>query len=301
MENVEYEGENKQRRVEKKAVSLLSDVAKRAPKLFGIPTGVEGLDDLFFTTKIEDGKVKKVPLGGIPSLAVVNITGVPDTGKSLMAEQFAVKQASMGYKVCFVTVESPAPFVSVGLKERARAMGIEWESIEDNIVMIDAATHSSIREDVNNLLNTMDYAIHYYGTKSVVIDSITGLYEAREMMARSIVRKLFNFMKKNYQTAIFVSQKRSGHEELTAEAAGGYAISHIVDCSIVVSKELIMSRFQASMYKMPIGSILRLMRIDGCRMCGHDTKTHVLEITETGLVKIGPTLQEFIKSRESQQ
>jgi hypothetical protein len=39
-------------------------------------------------------------------------------------------------------------------------------------------------------------------------------------------------------------------------------------------------------YQKEIGDIVRLFRIDGCRMSGHDTKTHFLEITEIGLVKI---------------
>jgi len=104
------------------------------------------------------------------------------------------------------------------------------------------------------------------------------------------VRQLFNFMKKWYQTALFISQKRSGHEELTAEAAGGYAISHIVDCSMVLSKDIILTQAQSRLYKKPIGEIVRLFRIDGCRMCGHDTRTHYMEITELGLVRIGPPL-----------
>ena len=93
-------------------------------------------------------------------------------------------------------------------------------------------------------------------------------------------------MKKWYQTALFISQKRSGHEELTAEAAGGYAVGHIVDGTIVLAKELIDSSFKAKLYKKEIGEIVRLFRIDGCRMCGHDTKTRFLEITEEGLVVI---------------
>lgn len=290
--------EHRKGRIIEQAVETLEEAGKRSPKLFGIPSGVEGLDELFFTTKMEDGKPKKIPLGGIPSLAVVNLTGVSDTGKSLMAEQFAVKQASMGYPVCVVTVESPSAFVAASLKERAKAMGINWDDIENNIILIDAATHATLRDDIENLLATLEYAILNYHTKSVVIDSVTGFFEAREMLARTIVRRLFNFMKQHYQTAIFVSQKRSGHEELTAEAAGGYAVSHIVDCSIVLSKELITSRYTANLYKKPIGSVIRLFRIDGCRMCGHDTRTHVLEITDTGLVKIGPPLEELIKGGE---
>jgi len=279
-----------------KSVFLASQLKDKMPKLFGIPTGIEGLDNLFFKVEFdEEGKPKKVPLGGIPYLSVTNITGVSDTGKTIMAEQFAVNQAANGYKVLFVTVESPAPFVAAGLKQRAIAMGIKWEEIEDNIVIVDAAVNSRLREDVNVLIKTMEYAIDNFQTKSTIIDSVTGIFEAREMLARSIVRRLFNFMKLKKQTALFISQKRSSHEELSAEAAGGYAISHIVDCSIVLSKQLILNKYLANLYKKPFGSIIRLLRIDGCRLCGHDTRTWTFEITETGLVKLGKPLDELVK------
>ncbi|NPA40754.1 MAG: KaiC domain-containing protein [Aquificae bacterium] len=277
-------------KVVEEGIWVAGEAIKKAPKLRGVPTGVEGLDELFFHTVIENGKVVKKPLGGIPEYAVVNLTGVSDTGKSLMVEQYAVKQAERGDVVAFITVESPAPFVTMGLKERATAMGIDFSEIENRIVLIDAASHTSLRDNIPNLLATLAFAIKNYKVRHTVIDSVTGLYEAKEMLARTVVRQLFNFMKKWYQTAIFVSQKRSGHEELSAEAAGGYAVSHIVDCTMVLAKELIMTKSQSALYGKPIGDIVRLFRIDGCRLCGHDTKTHYLEITETGLVKIGEPL-----------
>ncbi len=277
-------------KVIEESIWLAGEAVKKAPKLRGVPTGVEGLDELFFHAQVEEGKVVKKPLGGIPEYSVVNITGVSDTGKSLMVEQYTLKQASRGERVAFITVESPAPFVTAGLRERAVAMGINFEEVEDNIVLIDAASHATLRENIPNLLATLAHVIKTYKVRHTVIDSITGLYEAREMMARTVVRQLFNFMKKWYQTALFVSQKRSGHEELSAEAAGGYAVSHIVDCTMVLAKELITSKFQASLYKKSIGDVVRLFRIDGCRLCGHDTRTHFLEITETGLVRIGEPL-----------
>ena len=286
-----HEEEHEKPRVVEEGIWVAEEALKKAPRLEGVPTGVEGLDELFFRSEIREGKVVRVPLGGIPRYSVTNITGVSDTGKSLMAEQYTVKQASRGEAVAFITVESPAPFVTMGLRERATAMGIDFESIKDKIILIDAASHTSLRESIPNLLATLAFAIKRYNIKHTVIDSITGLYEAKEMLARTIVRQLFNFMKKWYQTAIFVSQKRSSHEELSAEAAGGYAISHIVDCTMVLAKELIMTQYQARIYKKEIGDIVRLFRIDGCRLCGHDTKTHFMEITETGLVKIGPPLK----------
>jgi len=281
-----------------KSVFVASELKEKMPKLFGIPTGIEGLDNLFFKVEFENDKPKKVPLNGLPYLSVTNITGVSDTGKTLMAEQFAVNQAANGYKVLFVTVESPAPFVAAGLKQRATAMGHKWEEIEDNIIIIDAAVNTRVREDINVLIKTMDFAIEKYQTKSTVIDSVTGLFESKEMLARNIVRRLFNFMKLKRQTALFISQKRSSHEELSAEAAGGYAISHIVDCSIVLSKQLIMNRYLANLYKKPIGSIVRLLRIDGCRLCGHDTRTWLFDITETGLVKLIKPLEEIINNKK---
>lgn len=264
-----------------------SQAIEKAPRVYGVPTGIEGLDDLFFIVVSQNGKLVKKSLGGIPAYSVFNITGVSDTGKSLMVEQFAVKQASLGEKVAFVTVETPANFVASSLALRASAMGFNFKDFEDNILIIDAASSSKLRENLPDLLATLAYVIKEYRVKFTVIDSVTGLFETKEMMARQVVRRLFNFMKKWYQTALFVSQKRSGHEELTAEAAGGYAVGHIVDGTMVLAKELIDSPYKAKMYGKTVGDIVRLFRIDGSRMCGHDTKTHFLEITETGLVKIG--------------
>lgn len=269
-----------------KAIFKGSEAVAKAPKLYGVPTGIEGLDQLFYITTSEDGKLVKKQLNGIPAYSVFNITGVSDTGKSLMVEQFAVKQASLGERVAFITVEAPANFVALSLKLRASAMGLDFSSFEDNIILIDAASSGRLRENIPDLLATLSYAIQQYKIKFTIIDSITGLFETREMLARAVVRRLFNFMKKWFQTALFVSQKRSGHEELTAEAAGGYAVGHIVDGTMVLAKELIDSAFKAKLYNRPIGDIVRLFRIDGCRLCGHDTKTHFLEITETGLVVI---------------
>ncbi len=285
-EDAPYQEEHLRPEVVKEAVFVGSEALAKAPKVYGVPTGIEGLDELFFIVEVENGKIVKKNLGGIPAYSVFNITGVSDTGKSLMVEQFAVKQASEGHKVAFITVETPANFVAASLKLRAAAMGLEFEKFEDNIVLIDAASNTKLRENLPDLLATLAYAIKTYKIKFTVVDSITGLFENREPLARGIVRRVFNFLKKWYQTALLVSQKRSGHEELTAEAAGGYAVGHIVDGTMVLAKEIIDTTYKAKLYKKEVGDIVRLFRIDGCRMSGHDTKTHFMEITETGLVRI---------------
>ncbi len=283
----EYKEEQQKIEPDLTAIYTGSQALEKAPEIYGVSTGIEGLDDLFYIVESVKNRLEKKSLKGIPSYSVMNITGVSDTGKSLMVEQFTVYRASKGDKVAFITVESPANFVVASLRLRAIAMGLNFDEFQDNIILIDAASSTRIRENIPDLLATLTYAIKTYKVKFTIVDSITGLFENKEMMARAVVRRMYNYMKKWYQTALFVSQKRSGHEELTAEAAGGYAVGHIVDGTMVLAKELIDSIYKARLYKKELGEIVRLFRIDGCRMCGHDTRTHFLEIIDTGLVKIG--------------
>ena len=276
-------------------VYSMEELRDRAPKLFGIPTGVEGLDNLFYKVEYEDGKPVRKPLGGYPYLSVLNITGIADTGKSLMAEQFAVRQSHDGYNTIFVTVETPKEFLVQSLQQRAMAMGLDVDRVQRHLFIIDAASNVKLREDLDALLDTLAYGIREYNVKSVVIDSVTGLFEAKEALARLVVRKIYNFLKKWRQTALLVSQKRSSSEEMSAEAAGGYGVAHIVDGTIVLYKKLIATKYDAVTYGLPLGSVIRLFRIDGCRMTGHDTRTYVMEITESGLVRIVAPLTEYIK------
>ncbi|MDF2957773.1 MAG: RecA-superfamily ATPase [Candidatus Alkanophagales archaeon MCA70_species_1] len=272
----------------------LRELEGRAPKLFGVATGTK-LDEMFYKVEMEGERYVKKPLGGIPYLAVINLTGIPDSGKSVLAEQFAVAQASAGYKVLIVTVESPAHFLYTSLKQKCAAMNADFNSVERNIVIIDASESDELRENPRALMDTMAYAIREKKVTNVIIDSITGLYEHKEVMARQIVRQFFNFLKKWRQTGILVSQKRSAQASESAEAAGGLAVAHIVDGTIVLDKRLIETKWEMNLYGMPIGSVLRTIRIDGCRLTGHDTRPWVFEITELGTVNILKPLDEFIR------
>jgi KaiC domain protein len=274
----------------------LKELENKAPKLFGVPTGTK-LDEMFYKVEFEGEKYIKKPLGGIPHLAVINVTGIPDTGKSVLAEQFAITQANLGYRVLYVTVESPASFLYTTLKNKAMALGIDFSKVEENIVVIDASESEELRENPKALIDTMEYAIKEKKVTNTIIDSITGLYEHKEVMARQIVRRFFNFLKKYKQTAILVSQKRSTQSSESAEAAGGLAVAHIVDGTIVLDKKLIETKWDMNLYKLPIGSVLRTIRIDGCRLCGHDSRTWIFKITEYGTINIICPLSEFIKRR----
>ncbi len=274
----------------------LKELESKAPRLFGIPTGTK-LDEMFFKIEKEGDRYVKKPLGGIPHLAVMNLTGVPDTGKSLLAEQFAVTQANAGYRVLFVTVESPANFLYTALKQKSEALNADFSKIEENVVVIDASESEELRENPRALMDTMAYAIREKKVTNTIIDSITGLFEHKEVMARQIVRQFFNFLKKFRQTALLVSQKRSAQASESAEAAGGLAVAHIVDGTIVLDKKVIETRWDVNLYGLPLGSVLRTIRIDGCRLTGHDSRTWVFEINELGTIEIISPLSDYIKRK----
>ncbi|OYT33361.1 KaiC domain-containing protein [Archaeoglobales archaeon ex4484_92] len=274
----------------------LKDFETRAPKFFGVPTGTK-LDEMFFRIDRINGNFVKKPIGGIPYLAVMNITGIPDSGKTILAEQFAIKQASSGYRVLFVTVENPANFLYSSLKYKSEVLGADFPRVEENIYIIDITEREDLRKNPRALIELMSQVIKENKISNTIIDSITGLYEHREVMARLIVRQFYNFLKKYKQTGIFVSQKRSSQLSESAEAAGGLAVAHIVDGTIVLDKKLIESRWDVNLYGLELGSILRTIRIDGCRICGHDSRTWVFEITELGIIRIISPLNEFIKKR----
>ncbi len=272
----------------------LSELKVDAPKLFGIPTGTK-LDEMFWIIEEKNGNFIKKPIGGIPYLSVINITGTPDTGKSLLAEQFAIVQAERDYKVLFVSVESPVNFLYTSLKQKSAYLKIDFKKVEKNIIVIDASQNDELRENPKALIETMAYAIKEKKITNVIIDSITGLYEHKEMTARQIIRIFFNFLKKWRQTGVFVSQKRSSQDATSPEAAGGLAVAHIVDGTIVMNKKLIETKWEINLYGLPMGSIFRTIRIDGCRLTGHDTKNWVFEITEGGTIDILTPIDDFIK------
>ena len=277
-----------------KYIYSLYELSDKAPLLYGIKTGTR-LDHMFYYFESIEGRVIKRVLNGIPYLSVLNLVGAPDTGKSLFSLQFAVFQASLGYSVCLLTTETKATFLYNTIKERCIVMNRNFDSVARNIVVVDVSQDEKMMEDIENVLRLLEEAIDMKQTTICIVDSATGLYEHKELKARRVTRKLYNFFKEKKQTALLISQKRTSQQQETVESAGGLGVAHIVDGSIIFDKKVITSKYEETLYGLPIGSIIRTIRIDGCRMCGHEQNTKVLTISETGIVDVGDDLNTLIK------
>ena len=265
----------------------LPQLESEAPRIFGVKTGTK-LDYMFHVVDFaeEEGKPIIRKLGGLPYLSVFNVVGVPDTGKSVLAEQFAVYQASLGYRSVFVSTETPATFIYNNIRSRAYALGINFEEVKENFLIIDVTEDEEVRKDHRKLFPLLEEGIRKKRATITIIDSITGLYENKELYARTVVRDIYNKLKSLRQTALLISQKRSSQASESSEAAGGLAVAHIVDGTIVLDKKVILSKYEENLYGVPLGDVLRTIRIDGCRVAGHDTATYKMTITPLGLIKI---------------
>lgn len=276
----------------------LRELEAEAPRIFGVKTGTK-LDYMFHIVDFDESEGKPVvkKLGGLPYLSVFNIVGIPDSGKSVLAEQFAVFQASLGYRVVLLTTETPSTFVYNNLRSRAYALGSNFEEIKDNFLIIDLTDDEEVRKDHRKVLPILEEAVRKKKATITVIDSITGLYEDKELYARMVVRDVYNTLKKLRQTSLLISQKRSSQSSESSEAAGGLAVAHIVDGTIVLDKRVILSKYEENLYGVPLGEVLRTIRIDGCRIAGHDTATYKMRITPLGLVEIEEPLYALLKKK----
>lgn len=246
--------------------------------IFGIKTNTI-LDNMFY--KFKDGKL--VSLNGIPSNSLLHLTGVSDTGKSLLCYNLAVNYI-LNKKMIFITIERNGKMLNTLLSERAKTLNIEYK--RENIFILDLTKSVENLQNLDLVINTIIEITKKENTRFIIIDSITGFYEHLENKARTVVRRLYNVLKAFNYTGIAINQKRSSHEDNTAEGAGGYAVAHIFDGSIVMSKKTIKNKWEEEDYGVKRGNTIRFIRIDGCKLALHPTKEFVFKINPNGTLEI---------------
>ena len=267
-----------------KFLNLLQDVSNEDIVVSGIDSGIEYINKLFYYAVIENSKVVLKAVNGYPKGAVINITGEADTGKSLLVQTALVVNAFKNIKGIYISTENPLKYVSFSLKRISMLLSLDFSKVKDNIKIIDLTFRYNLMGNIDNFLKNLYYELsNSYRNGVIVFDSLTGFYESKEVMARYIVRRIFQFCKNLNLTAFLISQKRED-SPFSSRSAGGMAISHIVDCNIVLSKIVVSSAYEKKIYEKELGGVVRTFRIDGCRLCGHSSKTHIFEIDKTGLI-----------------
>ena len=240
------------------------------------------LDNLFLN---QDG----TPLGGVPAVAQIGITGLPSSGKSILIEEIAVQVAGNGGKVLLVTSEDSWKSdtdrfdLQSRLKQKADILGLGWDTIKENLIVLDTVSHAELRS-WNTFAECYRYSVEHYGVKLALIDSVT-LLESYRGALKYRLQELSRWNQEHGVTAIYVNQ-RATEDWDTRAMAGGIGLGHVLDSTIIIDY----GRTYHSQINMDLGTkrgtFVRIVRVLGCRLCRYDGKYHKVKITEDGFLRL---------------
>jgi len=264
------------------ALVLRPDAEAEAKKpLLGLPTGTF-LDYLFISP---EGK----PLNGIPIVGQFAITGLPGAGKSILAEEIAVKVAASGRKVLFATAEdtwksvTPRFDLQSRLKQKAEILNSDWRKVMANLFVLDTVAFPELR-DWNTFAETYRYVVESEKIELAIIDSVTVL-EAYRGALKYRVMELARYNQLHGVTGLYVNQ-RSAEMWDTYEMAGGIGLAHNLDGTILVDYGRVYWQDQQVDLEAKRGEFVRIARVLDCRMCNFERRRLRIDITPDGFIKL---------------
>jgi len=229
-------------------------------------------------------------IDGIPFSSNSILTGLPNSGKSLLLEEIALRVANSGKKVCFVTseeafrTETPRFDLESRMRERAKILSLNWETISKNLSVVDTVIFAELRE-WNAFVSTYRNLVESEGIDLVLVDSMTLLEDVRGQIKYRVL-ELMRYNQIHGITSILVNQ-RAIEESDTLAMAGGISLSHIVDVVFVLDYKKISSWDGTLKMDIPSakqGAILNFFRILKCRLCRFNAHYIGYEITKDGFV-----------------
>jgi len=240
------------------------------------------LDNLFL------GKDDK-PLGGIPIVGQLGLVGLSGCGKSIMVQEIALRVASSGKKVVFVTSEdmfdssTPRNDLQSRMKQKAEVMNLDWDMIRANLFVFDTITHTELR-DWWTFVRTYRYIVEILGgIDLLIVDSITLMEQYTQSLKRRVM-ELSSYNQLRGITAIYVCQ-RAEEEADKFNMRGGMGLAHNLDIVLCVDMKKAIGRLKADLNKKQ-WELCHFVRILACRLGGHDKKYFEVDITSDGFLKL---------------
>jgi len=267
-------------------INILTDIAFIKSHTF--------LDDFFLD-------VNEKPIGGIPKVSQIAVVGLPDSGKSLLAQEFALRIAASGRKVVFVTSEDIFDAhndrfdLQKRMKVKADLLKLDWKTIRENLYVIDTVSTSLLR-DWDSFVTTYRTVVEKEKVEYLVMDSLTLVEDYRGAIKNRLL-ELVRYNQIHGVTAFYVSQ-RSTEDADKFGMAGGIGLGHVLDVVFALDYQKIWSG--DSQMKLDMGlkqnDFTRFIRCIKCRLCMFDAKYHRIEITKEGLITVLPPKEPEVKT-----
>lgn len=232
------------------------------------------------------------PLEGIPKVAQIGVVGNPDVGKSLIAQEIALRLASEGCKIIFTTSEDIFQSdndrfdLQSRMKQKADFLKLNWENIKQNLFVLDIIAHSQLR-DWNTLVNTYRVLVEQEKAEFLIVDSLTLLDDYRAGLKYHL-GEFVRYNQVNGVTGIYISQKATEDAIDQHGLAGGIGLSHLLDVEFEINFKKL-SSWDAQMKvdtDSKQGDILHFIRVLKCRLGKADMRYHKLQITKDGILTL---------------
>jgi len=278
--------------------SVFTKISEDSQKLLALHSTRTFLD-AFFLDKNDK------PMGGIPVAAQIGLVGLPDSGKSLVAQELALKLADAGDKVVLVTAEDAFQTANDRYDLQSRMMDMAEKfflnkvSLKENLFVLDTVSKSQLR-DWQTFIIAYRNLVEKEGCKYLVFDSLTLIEDYRSAIKYRLL-ELVRYNQLHGVTALFISQRATEDADKFG-MAGGIGLSHILDIVFALDYQKVWSGDAQMKLDMGVkqGEFVRFIRCLKCRLCGFDGRYHRIEITKDGLVKILPPKAEELPSEPSE-
>lgn len=265
-------------------ITTPSDIKENAKVLCQIRTGTF-IDDVFLDDS--DRIIHGLPFGS-NSL----ITGLPNSGKSILLEEIALKMAE-NLKVCLVTSEEVWSTDTLRydlenrMKKKALDLKLSWNKIRENLRVLDVVSNSKLGEWYN-FVSSYRKLVEQDGIQVLLVDSLTMLEDSRGQLKYRL-SELSKYNQKHGVTAVFINQ-RSSEDADGLSMAGGIALSHIVDVVMIMDYKKVWTGDAQLKVDTGIkqGETVNFFRVLKCRMCKFDAHYFAYKITNNGLVELLP-------------
>jgi KaiC/GvpD/RAD55 family RecA-like ATPase len=269
--------------VPKSMVTKVTRVSKdqTVKKLTALKTGTF-LDKMFLDCEDK-------PIGGLPTASNSILTGLPNSGKSLLMDEVALRMSSEGHKVILVLSEeifrsdSGRFDLESRLKEKAKVLGLDWTKIAQNLFVLDTITNAELR-DWSNFVTVYRSLCETEKIEVLLVDSMTLLEDNRGSLKFRLL-ELSRYNQKYGITSIVINQ-RAIEEADTLAMAGGIGLSHIVDTVLILDYKRLSS--WDGQIKLDTGAkqteMINFFRILKCRICKCRMNYFQYDITKNGLV-----------------
>jgi hypothetical protein len=164
---------------------------------------------------------------------------------------------------------------------KAELLELDWPTVQENLFVLDAVTNSDLRH-WKDFAETYRYACQKYAVELALIDSVTMLEEKRGALKFKIM-ELCRYNQDHGITAIMVNQRTKETWD-AYEMAGGHAIAHAVDGTILVDYGRTYHPDQVNDLGKR-GTFVRMVRVMDCRLCGFNRDRIPVEITNDGFIR----------------